>query len=208
LSTQQIRFLLPALPALAVAMAASGMAAERSARSRLLRWLFMGAAAAGVPVILAWFATLDPVRVVLGGESRSAYLARRLDYYPYYEVVNREVPPSARVWLINMRRDTYHLERAHVADFVFEDYSLTRYVRDAASPDDVRGRLRAEGITHVLVRHDQLFDYARSPIVDDARSREHNLAKLALMEAVFRDRARLLRGDRKFWLIEIARPTG
>jgi 4-amino-4-deoxy-L-arabinose transferase-like glycosyltransferase len=80
-SSQQIRFLLPALPALAVAMAASGMAAERWTRSRLLRWLFVGAAAAGVPVILAWFATLDPVRVVLGGESRSTYLARRLDYY-------------------------------------------------------------------------------------------------------------------------------
>src|SRR5260221_4793711 len=93
-SSQQIRLLLPALPGFAVAMVASGMAAEDAARSRLLRWLFIGAAAAGLPVVLAWFATLDPVRVVLGGESRSVYLSRRLDYYPYYELINQRLAPT------------------------------------------------------------------------------------------------------------------
>jgi hypothetical protein len=52
-SSEQIRFLLPALPGLAVAMSASGMAAEAAGQGRLLRWLFLAAAAAGLPVILA-----------------------------------------------------------------------------------------------------------------------------------------------------------
>jgi hypothetical protein len=46
-------------------------------------------------------------------------------------------------------------------------YTLTRDVRDARSADALRARAQAAGITHLLVRHDVLFDYARSPIVDD-----------------------------------------
>jgi hypothetical protein len=206
-SSQQLRFLLPALPGFAVAMTRSGMAAETTGQRRFLRWSFLGAAAAGLPVVLAWFVALDPVRAALGGEPSAAYLARRLDYYPYYELINGSLPPTARVWLINMRRDTYHLDRPYFSDFVFEDYTLTRYVRDARSADEMRARARAAGITHLLVRHDVLFDYARSPIVDDRQPREHNLAKLRLLLDFFQDGARLIRGDRKFWLIELPRDT-
>ena len=207
-SSQQIRFLLPALPALAVATAATGTTAGAHGPGRLWRWAFLAAAATGGLVILAWFAEINPVSAVLGGEPRATYLARRLDYYPYYEVINRDLPATARVWLINMRRDTYHLDRAHFSDFVFEDYSLTRYVRAAHSVEEIRTRMRTAGITHLLVRHDQLFDYGRSPIVDDHQSREHNLAKLHLMAAFFQEGTRLIRGDEKFWLIELPRQAG
>ena len=206
-SSQQIRLLLPAVPGFAVAMAASGMAAEEAARSRLFRWLFIGAAAAGLPVVLAWFATLDPVRVVLGGEPRSVYLSRRLDYYPYYELINEQLASTDRVWLINMRRDTYHIDRPYFSDFVFEDYTLAQYVRDARSAADLRARARAAGITHLLVRHDVLLDYEKSPIVDERLPREHNLAKLQLLTLFFGENTRLIRGDRKFWLIELPHET-
>ncbi len=202
-SSQQLRFLVPALPGFAVATAASGMAAEDAGLGRALRWLTLAAAAVGLPVVLAWFADLDPVRAVLGGESRSAYLSRRLDYYPYYEVINESLPPTARVWLVDMRRDTYHLDRPYFSDFVFEDYTLARWVREARDAGDIRARARAAGITHLLVRHDVLFDYGRSPVVDDRRPRRDNLAKLELLARFLRDGTRLIRGDRKFWLIEL-----
>jgi hypothetical protein len=206
-SSQQLRYLLPAVPALAVSTAVAGSALdERPARA--LRWVALAAAALGPPVILAWFLTLDPLRVVLGGESRDDYLRRRLDYYPYYELVNRELPADAKVWLIDMRRDTYHLNRPYFSDFIFEDYTLTRYVRGATRVEDIRERMRADGITHLLVRHDVLLDYRRSPIVDDRRTREENTAKMALMAAFFTEGTRLLKGDQKFWLIELQRrPT-
>ncbi len=203
-SSQQIRLLLPALPGLAVVMAGSGMAAEHAAGRRWLRWLFVAAATATLPVILAWFATLDPLRVVLGGESRSAYLARRLDYYPYYELINDRLTPTDRVWLVNMRRDSYHIDRPYFSDFVFEDYTLAQYVREAHSADDVLARARAAGITHVLVRHDVLLDYEKSPIVDDERPREENVARLEILRRFLGEGTRL-RGDRKFWLIELPR---
>lgn len=201
-SSQQLRYLLPALPGLAVAIAAAG-ATLGGTRSRALRALILGAAALGVPVTLAWFLTMDPVRVVLGGEDRPEFLRRRLDYYPYYEVVNRELPPTAKVWLINMRRDTYHLERPYFSDFIFEDYTLTRYVRAAAGYEEIRARVRADGITHLLVRHDLLFDYRRSPIVDERRTREENEARLTRLADFFSRGTRLVKGDQKFWLIEL-----
>jgi len=201
-SSQQLRYLLPAAPALAVGIAVAGSGLVAPGR-RLLGALVLAAAALGLPVIAAWFLMLDPTRVVLGGEPREAYLARRLDYYPYYQVVNRELAPTATVWLIDMRRDTYHLERPAFSDFIFEDYTLTRYVREATSVEEIRARVRAAGITHLLVRHDILFDYARSPIVDESRPREENVAKLELMRAFFTQGTRLMKGDGKFWLIEL-----
>jgi hypothetical protein len=205
-SSQQLRYLLPALPGLAVASAAAG-AALGGARGRALRGLLLAAAALGVPVALAWFLTLDPARVVLGGEGRADFLRRRLDYYPYYEVVNRELPPTAKVWLIDMRRDSYHLEKPYFSDFIFEDYTLTRYVRAAAGVEEIRDRVRADGITHLLVRHDILLDYRRSPIVDDRRAHDENVARLTLLADFFTQGTRLIKGDQKFWLIELpARP--
>jgi hypothetical protein len=67
----------------------------------------------------------------------------------------------------------------------------------------VRARARALGITHIFVRHDRLLDYARSAIVDDAKPREVNLARLEMLRAFFFQGARLVRDGRKFWLIEL-----
>ena len=206
-ASEQIRFLLPALPGLAVATVAAAVAAGPGL-ARLLGWLLTAAAAAGVVVILAWFADLDPVRVALGSETRRDFLARRLDYYPYYEVIARDLSPAARVWLVDMRRDTYHFDRPYFSDFVFEDYTLARYVRSASTAAELRARVRSDGITHLLVRHDVLLDAVHSAVVDDQQSREWNLAKLALMTAFFQDGTRLLRGDRKFWLIELVPGQG
>jgi hypothetical protein len=191
-----------------LAVMASGGVLVPIAR-RVLHASLVGMAAAGVLVIAAWFAEQAPLRVVLGGEGRERYLARRLDYYPYYEIVNRQLPPGARVWLINMRRDTYHLERAYFSDYIFEDWTLRQWVRAARDADDIRGRARAAGLTHVLVRHDLLFDYARTPIVDDRRPPGENVARLGLLASFFRDGTRLIRADGKFLLAELrAEGTG
>jgi hypothetical protein len=195
------------VPALAVALAVIGRSAAQALGTGLGRvfwWLTLCVAAAGVPVVVAWFAVLSPVRVVLGGEPPARFLERRLDYYPYYELVNRELPPTARVWLIHMRRDTYYLDRPYFSDFIFEDWTLREWVRGSASADELAARVRAAGITHILLRPELLLDYTRSPIVDDRRSREENLAKLELTTTFLTRRTHRIRGDQTFWLLEVA----
>jgi hypothetical protein len=209
-SSQQLRYLLPATPALAVALATTGHAAAAAlgpALGRAFWWVVLGVAAAGVPVVVAWFAHLNPLRVVLGGEPRAQYLERRLDYYPYYQVVNGQLPATARVWLVLMRRDTYHLERPYFSDFIFEDWTLREWVWEARDADELAARVQRAGITHILLRHDVVLDYARSAVLDDRRSREENLAKLEMMTTFFTRHARRLRGDGKFWLLELAPPS-
>jgi hypothetical protein len=206
-SSEQARYLLPALPALAVAAAASGsrVADEKGRHSGgAAQWALVSIGVAGILTIFAWFAEQNPLRVVLGGESRRDYLMRRLDYYPYYEVVNSELPADARVWLINMRRDTYYIERPYFSDYMFEDYTIRRYVEEADTAAAVRARARAAGITHLLVRHDVLLDYARSPIVDERRPREQNMEKMRMLRAFLTDGARIIRSDERFMLIELA----
>jgi len=207
-SSQQMRYLLPALPALSVAVAASGaLFADRQGRAigKALQWMLTAIAAAGSLTVLAWFMEQNPLRVVLGGEERANFLARRLDYYPYYEIINRELPPNARVWLINMRRDTYNIERPYFSDYMFEDYTIKNFVEESRTGREVLARARAAGITHLLVRLDVLLDYDQSTIVDDRRSRAENLEKMKILQDFLTEGTRIIRRDARFMLVELPR---
>src|SRR5262249_22505189 len=82
MGAQVLRYMLASMPAVAVAPAAGAAAVEWGAgSSRLLRGLLLGAVTASALVIVAWFAELNPLAVVLGGEARERFLARRLDHY-------------------------------------------------------------------------------------------------------------------------------
>ena len=204
MGAQVLRYLLAAMPALAVAIAAAAAAADWGAgAARLLRGLLLGAAAASALVVVAWFAELDPLAVVLGGEAREQFLTRRLDHYAYYESINRDLPTTARVWLVNTQRDTYHLERPYFADYLFGAYTLTQWVRETADAGELRARARALGITHVMVRHDTLFNPASSPIVSDVEPPQANRARLERLMTFLSDGTRLVRGGPKFWLIDL-----
>lgn len=204
-SSQQLRFLLPAFPGLAVAIVFIAAAVSaRSSKKRVLPWTLLAATVAGQLTILSWFLAQNPVRAALGGESRQTYLERRLDYYPYYEIINTQLPFDARIWLINMRNDTYHLDRPYFSDYIFEDYTLTKLVKEARELSELRARVRAMGITHLLIRHDVLLDYDRSPLVDEQRDRAENQARLALLRAFLLEGTRVLRSDGKFMLVELA----
>jgi hypothetical protein len=141
--------------------------------------------------------------VVLGGETRSTFLSRRLDSFPYYETINHDLPPGARVWLIDTQRDTYYLERPYFADYLFGTYTIAQWIRESGNAAEVRARARALGITHIFVRHDRLLDYARSAVVDDANPRALNLERLEMLRVFFFQGTRLVQGGRKFWLIEL-----
>lgn len=198
-SAQLLRYMLPALAPLAIAIAGAAAGLAHAGVQRLLRTL-MVPTAAGVLVTLAWFVGDAPLLPVAGAEARAEYLSRRLDHYPYYRLVNETLPSDARVWLIDMRRDTYHLDRAYFSDYFFEDHTLRRWAQASDSPAELTARARKAGITHVLVRHDMLLDYARSVLVEDARPREENLARLGLVRSFLVEGTTILRADSKFLL--------
>lgn len=204
-SSQQLRYLLPMLPviAIAVAVAISRMAEKETLFSKVLQYAFMFAGIAGLLVSAAWFLQKAPVRVVLGGETKDQYLARNIDYYPYYHLLNTETEPDAKVWMINMRRDTYNLDRPYFSDYLFEDWTLKRLVWESRNEQELKAKAAAMGVQYVMTRHDFLFDYARSPLVDDAKPRPENEAKLQMARALVLDPARTVKADQKFSLVKV-----
>ena len=204
-SSQQLRYLLPIVPLLAIGIAA---AFERLGESvdglkPIGQVSFAAAAIAGLLTGTAWFLQKAPLRVALGGESKAEYLTRNLDYYPYYRWLNAESDAGHRVWLINMRRDTYNLERPYFSDYLFEDWTLRRLVWESRSAPELKARTAAMNIQYVLSRHDFLFDYDRSPVIDDTKPRAENEAKLKMARELLLDPARTVKADARFSLVKV-----
>jgi hypothetical protein len=201
-SSQQLRYLLPIAPLLAISIVA---AVEKlgAATRRVLEVSLAAASVAGILVGFAWFCQRAPLRVVLGGESRDAFLTRNLDYYPYYAWLNTETPPDTRVWLINMRRDTYDLDRPAVSDYLFEDWTLRQMVWESRNTAELRAKIAPMNVEYILSRNDVLFDYDRSALVDDKKPRSENEAKLKMAREVLLDPAKTVKADNKFSLIKV-----
>lgn len=204
-SSQQLRYLIPILPLLAVGIAAAveRIAERRSPLYMAAKYSFSIAAIGGLLTSFAWFLQKAPLRVVLGGETRDQYLTRNLDYYPYYQALNTTTARDARVWLINMRRDTYHLDRPVVSDYLFEDWTLRKMVWESRSVQELKAKAAAMNVQYVLARHDFLFDYDRSTLVDDKKPRAENEAKLRIAKEFILDKANTVHADEKFSLVKL-----
>ena len=196
-SSEQMRYLLPALPAAALVISESTFAMGK--RLPLVMWLTV---VPGILVIGAWFIRQNPLPVVIGSESREAYLRRQLDYYPFYETVNADLPQDARVWLINMRRDTYYIERPYFSDFRVEDHTFVQFVREADGIEQLRDKAIRAGITHVLARIDVLLDPRVSPVVDDSLPSDVNERKMRLARDFLIGGGTIMR-NHKFVLMKI-----
>ena len=59
------------------------------------------------------------------------------------------------------------------------------------------------GIEYVLTRHDFMFDFDKSTLVDDKKSRAENEAKLKIAKDFILDPANTVRADNKFSLIKV-----
>jgi hypothetical protein len=204
-SSQQLRYLLPILPMLAIGIAASGekIAERRRPLYLAATYSIIIAAVCGLLTTFAWFLQKAPLRVVLDGENRDQYLTKNLDYYPYYQALNTTTAPDAKVWLINMRRDTYNLDRPVFSDYLFEDWTLRKMVWESRSVQELKAKAAAMGASYMLTRHDFLFDYDRSTLVDDTKSRAENEAKLKIARDFILDKANTVHADEKFSLVKL-----
>lgn len=205
-SSAQLRYLLPIVPALAIATMAS-VEAYRERLKTVAQYAFAAASVAGILTTFAWFCQKAPLRVALGGETRDQYLERNIDYYPFYQTINSNTPTDAKIWLINMRRDTYHIERPVFSDYLFEDWTFRKLLWDSNSKEELRTKASAMGIKYILVRHDFLLDPSRTTIIDDKKSRAENDAKLRTASEFLLDKVCTRRVDSKFSLIAVS-PEG
>lgn len=150
-SVQQMRHLIPIFPLLAlVAGAILTRYQNRKMIFRLLLCIVAGSLAFNGYHIARDFIKINPLPVAVGLESRDHFLSRTLPTYTMYRFANQTLPPDARVFLIYMKNYTFLCERDCYTDEMFEAYTLQKILREEASPDRIRNRLKAAGFTHIL----------------------------------------------------------
>ena len=98
-SSQQLRYLLPALPAAAVAIAFAAQKCTAASQTRgnetLLGAAFVVIFLSNLFVVGSLFQSLSPISVVLGREGRQEHLSRHLAYYSLYQMANATLPADS-----------------------------------------------------------------------------------------------------------------
>jgi len=184
-----LRYLVPGLPLLAVAVAgvvpvalARGDRAGRLAIGALLACWLAGLPANWSPVAASLADRLD---AATGQEEPEEYLARTLDDWPVIVHARDRLPPDARVALL-FSWSAYHLDRPVLVASV-EDHVPTRHLL-LSHGDDSLEVLRAAGATHVLTSSVR-FRHRIYPFLDEAHfdatfpATEELLDELLLTEA-------------------------
>jgi len=155
-SAQQIRYLIPLFPILALIVGA--ILTRYQSRKKifgLLLCIVAGSLVFNIYHIACGFIKINPLPVAVGLESRDHFLSRTLPPYAMYRFVNQALPPDARVFLVYMKNYTFLCDRDCYADAMFEAHTLQKILREEESPDRVRNRLKAAGFTHLL--YDELY---------------------------------------------------
>ena len=162
-----LRFLLPGLPILALAAGAGATRLLVCGRSGTL-----ALAAVALTGLLALPANLGPVlshagdrvRAATGTESRDAFLTRLVPSWPAIRWANQHLPADATVAVL-YNWQGYLIERPTRLGSV-EDHIPVRHWQ-LTHHEESLSRLRAEGVTHVLIDR-QRFLGAAYPFVPEA----------------------------------------
>ena len=171
LTSQQLRFLLPAIGLLAV-VGATGLAEAAGAggsregggsagRSRkawvtfmLLGVLFIEVATLAAPNQYgrSWVgdALGERLGAALGFEPAERFLERTVQPFSLFRQANINLPPGEAVFMIWENR-AYHLKRPYFADSFFEASTMMRLVAGARDAGDLRDRIAGMGYRYVLV---------------------------------------------------------
>ncbi len=156
LSSQQARFLLPAIAVLSIAAAVTLDDIARAWRPAALRTTFvlLLGVAAGVHLLAAAGETLTDARRWLGrylADSRGTLDAA---VPPVFQYVNRELPANARLLLLNVNTG-FFCRREYIADSFFEASQVNTFLLRNRRAVEIQSTLLARGVTHVLVGHDR-----------------------------------------------------
>ena len=153
IGSQQIRFLLPLFPLLAL-LASGAMlgfyrrVGERATYRILAAGIGLGLIAVALAYQVIFFVSTRPLPVVIGSESRDSFLRRAVYDYPALRYVQTSLSPSDRVFMAWDGQGYYCDERC-LPDA--EQSQWAQLVDRAGTTEAITGELRATGVTHLLV---------------------------------------------------------
>jgi hypothetical protein len=157
-AAQQIRYLIPILPFLAI-MVAYTVSYYRHQRLIFgLLVLFTGVSLGinGYHVARHFF-KVKPRGVVPGLEDREAFLSRMIPSYDMFRFVNENLSAETKVFMIYMNNRGYLCDRPYYSDSMLESYTIQKILNQGQTPSDVYQILKKKGFTHVLYDVNYVF---------------------------------------------------
>jgi hypothetical protein len=150
-SAQQIRYLIPVFPFLAI-MTAYVLSYYRRRRTVLgvLVVLIAGSLCFNGYHIVKDFLKIRPVGVITGLENREGFLSRMIPSYAMFQYVKRYLPEDSNIFLIYMKNFGYLCDRAYYSDSMFESYTIQKILARSSTPAEVYVSLKDRGFTHIL----------------------------------------------------------
>lgn len=145
-TTQQVRFLLPALPLLALLTAQGLQRRKWFAVELVLVVLISLNAILGVRQLLS----NDPQSFWLGRQTAEEFQMSRVLGAPLYREANRRVSDDEVLYLVNMRNFGYLLDCPWRGDYVFEHFRLGQ-VLEEGSIGAIDRFFSSQGVTHLMI---------------------------------------------------------
>jgi len=150
-SVQQIRYLIPVFPFLALMIAhVLSYYHRRRAVFGVLLVLIAGSLGFSGYHIVRDFLKIRPVGVITGLEDRDAFLNRMIPSYAMFQYVNMQLPEDSKIFLIYMQNLGYLCDRPYYSDSMFESYTIQKILGQSPTPEDVCAYLKEGGFTHIL----------------------------------------------------------
>lgn len=150
-SVQQIRYLIPALPASAVL--AGYVVSRYRERKAVFTFLIL---LVGASICINGYHTgqeflrIKPYRYVLQKETRNEFLSRLIPSYDMFDYINTRLPLDAKVFLVYMKNPGFLCERAYYSDSMFESFTVQQVLVRAVSTESIYSFFKEGGFTHIL----------------------------------------------------------
>ena len=150
-----VRYLMPVYPAAGLLIASALEGKGHSALRKALSWVVLASCAVNLYWGLLNFYSQEKWRPVFGLITKQEYLSNsRQDYqysqYPAIEFINEKLPAGSKTLLIGDSR-SFYLKKDFIVNSVFDRTPLVEYAASSANGEELYARLRAEGVTHLLV---------------------------------------------------------
>ncbi len=100
--------------------------------------------------VIHLYKTVDPLSYLSGRTSRDAYIQRFIPEYSAITFANQKTPQSSLILCLFIGNRGYYSDRKLDFDYAFFKHSA----RNATSAKEAADLLKADGITHLMVRHD------------------------------------------------------
>jgi len=150
-SAQQIRYLIPILPFIAIIV---GLTFSYYHKNKIIFTLLSIFIASGLAFngyhIINDFRKIRPLSVLTGHENKDAFLTRMVPSYAMLKYVNTQLPENSYIFAISMKNLTYLFNRPFYSDSMFESYTIETILNNSKTPEDVCLVLKRKGFTHML----------------------------------------------------------